>query len=125
MARKVWVLETATKGTGANMVPLERVLRSPASTPTSTPAPVYVPPKRRPQPAPAPEPRAPRRFKLVDLVSREVLGEDMSTRETVEVLGGIRSSVDVNIYVWEPAHERWRLLTLAEQGAMWELRARQ
>ena len=125
MARKVWVLETSTKGTGANMVPLERVLRSPASTPTSTPAPVYVPPERRPQPAPAPEPRAPRRFKVVDVVSRQVLGEDLSTREAVEMLGGIRSSVDVNVYVWEPAHERWRLLTLAEQGAMWELRARQ
>jgi hypothetical protein len=106
------------------MVPLESVLRSPASTPTSTPAPVYVPPKRRPQPAPAPKPRGPRRFKLVDVVSREVLGEDLSTREAVEILGEIRSSVDVNIYVWEPARERWRLLTLAEQGAMWELRAR-
>jgi len=125
MGRKVWVLETSTKGTGANMVPLERVLKSPSSTST----PLYVPPKRQPQPAPAPEPRAPRRFKIVDLLSREVLGEDMSARETIEVLGGVRSVVDVNVYVWEPArkvagHDRWRLLTVAEQGAMWELRER-
>ena len=109
------------------MVPLERVLKSPSST--STPTPVYVPPERRPAPAPEPEPRAPRRFKIVDLLSREVLGEDMSARETIEVLGGVRSVVDVNVYVWEPAgkpagHERWRLLTVAEQGAMWELRDR-
>jgi hypothetical protein len=27
---KVWVLDTETKGTGANMVPLEKVLRQPA-----------------------------------------------------------------------------------------------
>jgi hypothetical protein len=117
---KVWVLETSTKGTGANMVPLERVLRSPNST--STPAPVHVPRKPRPRPAPAPEPRALRRFKIVDLVSREVLGEDASVRETVDVLRGVRSVVDVNVYVWEPGHERWRLLTLGEQRALWDLR---
>jgi hypothetical protein len=121
MGRKVWVLETSTKGTGANMVPLERVLQSPSSNSTT---PVRVPRKPRPRPAPEPEPRAPRRFKIVDLLSREVLGEDISARETVDVLRGVRSVVDVNVYVWEPAHERWRLLTVAEQGAMWELRDR-
>lgn len=123
MAKKVWVLETSTKGTGANVVPLERVLQSP----TSTPAPVYVPPKPRPRPAPAPEPRQPRRFKVVDVVSRQVLAEDVNTRETVDVLSGVRSVVDVHVYVWEPARkrdgrERWRMLTLAEQAALWELR---
>ena len=29
MARKTWVLETETKGTGANVVPLEKVLKKP------------------------------------------------------------------------------------------------
>lgn len=119
---KVWVLETSTKGTGASMVPLERVLKSPSSK--STPTPLYVPPKRRPRPAPAPEAPAPRRFKIVDLLTRQVLGEDVSTLETIEVLRGVRSVVDVNVYVWEPGHERWRLLTVGEQGAMWELRDR-
>jgi hypothetical protein len=122
MAKKVWVLETSTKGTGANVVPLERVLRSPSSS--STPTPVYVPPKPRPRPAPAPEPKAPRRFKVVDVISRQVLGEDVSARETVDVLRGVRSVVDVHVYVWEPGHDRWRMLTLAEQGALWELRDR-
>ena len=118
MAKKVWVLETSTKGTGANVVPLERVLEGPSSNST----PIYVPPRRQPSPAPEPEPKAPRRFKLVDLLSREVLGEDIGLRETVEILRGVRSVVDVNLYVWEPAHDRWRLLTLAEQGALWDLR---
>jgi hypothetical protein len=119
MGKKVWVLETSTKGTGANMVPLERVLQSPSSTST----PLYVPPKPQPRaaPAPEPEPRPPRRFKIVDLLTRQVLGEEISARESVEVLAGVRSVVDVNLYVWEPGHERWRLLTIAEQGAMWEL----
>lgn len=127
MAKKVWVLETSTKGTGANVVPLERVLRSPSSS--STPVPVYVPPTPRPRPAPAPEPKAPRRFKIVDVVSRQVLGEGVNTRETVDLLRGVRSVVDVHVYVWEPARKRagqarWRMLTLAEQGALWELRDR-
>ncbi|HWF74176.1 MAG TPA: hypothetical protein VG186_12565 [Solirubrobacteraceae bacterium] len=125
MGRKVWVLETSTKGTGANVVPLERVLQSPSSSSSSssTPTSLYVPPKppARQAPAPEAEPRAPRRFKVVDLLSREVLGEDVSGRETAEVLRGVRSVVDVNVYVWEPGHERWRLLTVAEQGALWEL----
>jgi hypothetical protein len=29
MARKTWVLDTETKGTGANVVPLEKVLKQP------------------------------------------------------------------------------------------------
>jgi hypothetical protein len=120
MARKTWVLETSTKGTGASMVPLERVLKEPSSEP----APVYVPPKRRPRPAPAPAPRQPRRFKVVDVMSREVLGEDVSARETMDVLRGVRSVVDAHVYVWDRARERWRMLTLAEQGALWELRDR-
>jgi hypothetical protein len=116
---KVWVLETSTKGTGANMVPLEKVLKQPSS---GKPEPVYVPPQRRPPPAPAPEPRAPRRFKVVDLMTREVLGEDATTRETLDILNHAHSVVDVNVYVWQAERDRWRLLTTAEQHALWELR---
>ncbi|HWF34670.1 MAG TPA: hypothetical protein VG295_04850 [Solirubrobacteraceae bacterium] len=100
---------------------MERVLESPASNST---APVHVPRKPPSRPAVEPEPRAPRRFKIVDILTRQVLGEDVSARETIEVLRGVRSVVDVNLYVWEPGHERWRLLTVAEQGVMWELRER-
>jgi hypothetical protein len=52
MATKTWVLDTDTKGTGANVVPLEKVLRG------AEPAP---PPRRRAAPA-----AAPRRAELPD-----------------------------------------------------------
>jgi hypothetical protein len=42
---KVWVLDTETKGTGANVVPLEKVLRRPES-PERPAAPGKRPPKR-------------------------------------------------------------------------------
>lgn len=115
---RVWVLDTETKGTGAQMVPLEKVLRKPA--PES--APVYVPPKRSERPEPPPEPKPPRRFKVVDVMTREVLAEDAGTRATVDLLETLRSVVDVRVYVGEDGGGRWRLLTLGEQRALWELR---
>jgi hypothetical protein len=45
MARKTWVLDTETKGTGANVVPLEKVVKQ------AEPEPV----RRRPTPAPDPK----------------------------------------------------------------------
>ena len=51
MAKKTWVLDTETKGTGANMVPLEKVLRKPEPAPAP----------RRPAPAAEPRKRAERR----------------------------------------------------------------
>src|SRR3954449_10726595 len=49
----IWVLDTETKGTGAHMVPLEKVLRRPEERESE---PIFVPPKREPR---APEPAAP------------------------------------------------------------------
>jgi hypothetical protein len=116
--RRIWVLDTETKGTGAEMVPLDKVRRKPA--PRS--APLRVPPKRRPrEPKPA-EPRAPRRFRVVDVATREVLADGVGAREALDVLGGVRSSVDVSVSVWEPERDRWRLLTLPEQRTLWERR---
>lgn len=117
MAR-IWVLDTETKGTGAEMVPLDKVLRQPAQKPE----PLFVPPKREPKPPKAPEPRAPRRFRVVDVVTREVLADGAGPRETVGVLGDVRSIVDVSVSVWEPATERWRMLTLEEQRVVWDRR---
>jgi len=37
-------------------------------------------------------------------------------------LRGVRSVVDVHVYVWQPERERWRMLTLPEQRTMFELR---
>jgi hypothetical protein len=116
--RKRWVLDHETKGTGAQMVPLEKA-RQRAKPVTD---PLWFPPPRRPR-EPAPEqPRAPRRFRVVDVVSGEPLIDDASTRATVERLRDVRSIVDVRVYVRDG--ERWRLLTRDEQRALWELRTR-
>ena len=81
-----------------------------------------MPPKRRPREPKAPEPRAPRRFRVVDVLTRRVLQEDGGVRETLELLGGIARMNDVNVSIWEPAEDRWRLLRTAEQEAVWERR---
>jgi hypothetical protein len=117
---KVWVLDTETKGTGANVVPLDKVVRKP-SEPTEQP---YVPRKPRPRAAAAPAPAPPRRFKVVDVMTRQALVEDASTRATVDVLKNVRSVVDVNLYVWDPEREDWRLLTLDEKRTLWGFRDR-
>src|SRR3954447_10261591 len=119
--RKIWVLDTETKGTGAQMVPLEQVERR-AETGDRR---VWVPPKRRPRDPAPPAPRAPRRFKVIDVVTREVLAEDAGARDTLRVLGGVARMHDVSLYVWEPEGARWRLLSLAEQEAVWRRRAPQ
>ena len=60
-----------------------------------------MPPKRRPRAPKPPEPRAPRRFRVLDVLTRRVLQDDGSVRETLELLGGIEHSNDVNVSVWE------------------------
>jgi hypothetical protein len=118
MARRVWVLDTETKGTGAEMVPLDKVLRKPSSG-----EPLYVPPKREPRPPKEPEPRRPRSFKIVDVTTGEVLGEHLDTRSTIAALDDVDSVVDVRIYVWDHTSDRWILLTLREQKALWDFRS--
>jgi hypothetical protein len=116
---RVWVLDTETKGTGAEMVPLDKVQRKPA--PSTEP--FWVPPERRPRaPKPA-EPRAPLKFRIVDVLSRSVLADDAGAREAVDVLNGVRSIVDVQAYIREG--EQWRLLTLDELRTLWGARTRQ
>jgi hypothetical protein len=112
---KVWVLDTDTKGTGAEMVPLDKVL-APGAPPTR---------RRRPAPKPQPRrrserPRAPHRFRVVDVMTRRTLADDADARAAVAALAGVRSVVDVAVYVAEG--DRWRPLTLAERKALWALR---
>jgi hypothetical protein len=117
---KVWILDTETKGTGANMVPLDRVLRKSGSDAV----PGFVLPKLKP-PAPAQEaPRAPRQFKVVDVMTRQVLAEGADARHTIQLLEQVRSLVDVTIWVWQPETERWRMLSLEEARSLWDYRGR-
>jgi hypothetical protein len=113
---RVWVLDTETKGTGAEMVPLDSVVSKPA------------PPLERflGKPAPRapkrPEPRAPLRFRIVDVETRAALADDVGARDAVATLRDVRSIVDVQVYVWAPKDHRWRLLTLGEQRTLWDRR---
>ncbi len=116
-----WVLHTETKGTGAQMVPLETLEKGSRS---SSPAPEFVAPRRsESRERQEAEPRAPRRFRVVDVMTRQQLVEDASAKETVEALRDTRSLVDVNVYVWEEERARWRPLTFEEQRTLMELAA--
>jgi hypothetical protein len=118
--KKTWILDTETKGTGANMVPLKDRREEPARQSER----VHVAPKPRPRPAPEPEAKRPPRFKVVDVLSGETLVEGADGRATVDLLKAIRSVVDVRISAWDDDAGRWRLLALAEQRAIWDLRDR-
>jgi hypothetical protein len=113
---KTWVLHTGPKGTGAEVVPLERAAKR--STPTE---PIFARPPRRRAKAEPPRSHAPRRFKVLDVMTRRPLIEDATTKETVEALKDVHSVTDVNVYVWNDERDRWRLLTLPERRAMWDL----
>lgn len=114
---RIWVLDTETKGTGAEMVPLDTVLKKPgARSEPRLPA-----PKRKPRDQAA-APRQPRRFRVVDVVTRAVLADDAGARDTLAVLRDVRSTVDVEVFVWDSERERWRLLTLGEQRTLWDRR---
>ncbi len=113
---KTWVLKTETKGTGAEMVPLESILRKGSDT-----IPDFVLPELR-EPPREPVQRRPHLFKVVDVMTREVLVEDTDARTTIEVLEDVPSIVDVTVYVWDAKAERWRMLTFGETKALWEYR---
>jgi hypothetical protein len=116
---KVWVLDTETKGTGANMVPLERILER-----GSEQVPGFALPKRRPPAPPAAEPKQPYRFTVVDVMTRQALADDVDAPGALQALQGVRSIVDVHVYVWEHESGRWRRLTFGETKALWEHRRR-
>jgi hypothetical protein len=52
--RKTWVLDTETKGTGANMVPLEKVQEKPEARPQRASRPAKRAQPAKPRPARAP-----------------------------------------------------------------------
>jgi hypothetical protein len=117
---KTWVLDTETKGTGAHIAPLQRAREEPVSERELA----LVLFKRPPRPPQSHEPALPLRFKVVDVMSARVLAEGIGARATVDLLEGMRSVTDVRIFLWIETTGRWRLLTLAEQKALWEFRGR-
>jgi hypothetical protein len=113
-----WVLRTDTKGTGASVVPLDSVQQRPAA-----PEPLYVPPKPKPRDPKPSEPSPPRRFRIVDVMTRQHIVDDVGAADAVRALKAVHSIVDVSVYVWQPERERWRLLTFPERRAMFDLAA--
>ncbi len=117
---KTWVLHTETKGTGAHMVPLDSAEKRP-----SLAEPIFVPRKPAPPREPeAPKPKAPHRFRIVDVMTRQELVDDGSVREAVAALKSVRSVVDVEVYVWQEESRRWRALSFAERRSLLELARR-
>ena len=114
---KVWVLDTETKGTGAEMVPLEKIERDLSSAGGR----IIVPRERAEKPAREPGPKRPPRFKVVDVMTRQVLAEGADTRATVDLLEGIRSVVDVSVYAWDGAAERWQALGMGDRKKLFAL----
>jgi hypothetical protein len=124
--RTAWVLDTETKGTGAEMVPLERLeerkrlegarerIRVIARGETDAQG------ETRPN---AEAPRVPRRFKVVNVLTRQLLADDVGLSEALEALRYLHSVVDANVYIWEPDEEDWRPLSVSERRMLWSFRS--
>ncbi len=114
---KTWVLDTETKGTGAHVVPLSDAPRGGAGEAELALVQLARPPRAtRPS-----EPPAKASFRVVDVLGRNVLGEDLDARETVATLAGMRSALDARVYLRHGAGTRWRLLSLADTRRLWAL----
>ena len=119
---KTWVLDTETKGTGAHMVPLEKLLRRAGKERELATVELRRGPERAAEPEP--EQLEPYRFRVVDVLSGRELGHDLDVRAAVGLLEGRGSVLDSRVYVRVPRSGRWRLLTLAEHRLLWRYRGR-
>ena len=119
---KTWVLETSTKGTGANIVPLDDEQEERDRARERDREQLWVHKPTNPRPAPEPEPKRPHRFKVVEITTHRVLAEDADARATIAALRDVHSIVDVTISVWSEKDGRYRLLTHGEQKTLWNLR---
>src|SRR5204862_7069936 len=100
---KIWVLDTETKGTGANMVPLETVLKKAAPADQRS---LRIPRRKAAGEVYEPEAvtrREPYRFRIVDVMTRQVLGDDGGARARIAALQELRHGGDVLLDVVEPA----------------------
>jgi hypothetical protein len=113
--RKVWVLDTETKGTGAEMVPIEKR----GGDGAGRGALVVKPPQPAPEPAVR---RRPHRFKVVDVMTRQTLIEDADLRATLGLMSGLRSVVDIDVFARPDDADEWRHLSQHERRLLWERR---
>ena len=115
---KTWILDTETKGTGAHIKPLEPA----RATPDDARELELVTLERPPRPAPEEAQVEPLRLKVVDLLAARTLGEDVDIREAVRLLEGLRSPLDVRVFVRAGADAKWRLIGRDELRTLWGFR---
>src|SRR5262249_45291876 len=114
--RTAWVLDTETKGTGAEMVPLERIEERKRLKGERERIRVVGPQPDPGEPVTeAQTPPAPRRFRIVDVLSRRTLADDAQISEALDTLRKVGSIVDVNVYVRHHDDDDWRALTMSER----------
>src|SRR5262249_2894821 len=80
---KAWILDTETKGAGAQVAPLQKRGRPARERELAT-----VRLARPPRPTEAPERPLPRKFKVLDVMSGRVLAEGVGAPAVVELLEG-------------------------------------
>jgi hypothetical protein len=114
---KTWVLDAETKGTGAHIAPLPDGARG-ATKQAELALVQLTRPPRPPRPS---EPPAKTTFRVVDVLSGEVLGDDIDAREAVETLARMRSALDARVYLRHGPRARWRLLSLGDTRRLWTL----
>ena len=102
---KTWVLDTETKGTGAHMVPLEKLLQQPAKERDL--ATITLAPQPSRDPVEPPEPPVPLRFKVVDVLGARELARDISLRAALGLLEDMSTVLDARVYVWMPIPQRY------------------
>jgi hypothetical protein len=115
---KTWVLDTETKGTGAEMVPIEKTRAQPRRERDLALVDLGGPAKEEP----VQSVRPPNLVKVVDVLSARTLAENVGAREAVSALERLRSVLDARIFVWSPERGRWRLLSLEEAKKLWAFR---
>jgi hypothetical protein len=118
---KVWVLDTETKGTGAEMVPLDKVLerrrRAPKRRERASRPRRHAASDTRDEDdgLEADRPRGPRRYRVVSALTGQVVVDGVGLGEAVELVQRGRSVADVRVYVWATDAGEWRALSLDEQ----------
>jgi len=115
---KTWILDTETKGTGAHIKPLEPARATPDDARELSLVTLQRPPRPDRE-----EPEAePLRLKVVDALAARTLGEDVDVREAVRLLEGVRSTLDVRVFVRADADAKWRLIGRDELKTLWGFR---
>jgi hypothetical protein len=116
MGKRIWVLDHETKGTGAEMVPLDK---KQGTAERASAQPQFVVSKTE-RPAIPPPPRPAARFRVEDVMTRRELGADLDGKALMALLAGVRSAVDVTVSVRRGDDDTWRPVPVHQRRLLWE-----